>query len=53
MKREELFSRPIGSSTGMGFFAIVGMIGLLTSFFILWSLSCLGGATFDLASRLI
>ncbi len=53
MKRQELFSKQIGVGYGFGFVGALTMIGLMTSLFILWALSCLGGAACDLITRII
>ena len=51
MKMHELFEKSIGISSGLGFLGIVVLIGILTSIFILWSMSCLGGIAVDLIGR--
>jgi len=52
MKMQRMFEKPLGWSSGLGFLAIVVLVGLLTSIFILWSLSCLGGMAVDLIGRM-
>lgn len=52
MKEPDLFRRSIGVSYGLGFVGIVSLLAMITSLFILWSVSCAGGAAFDLAARI-
>ena len=51
MKLHEMFEKSIGLSSGLGFLGIVVLIGIVTSIFILWSMSCLGGMAVDLLGR--
>jgi len=48
----KMFGKSLGWSSGLGFLAIVVLVGLLTSIFILWSMSCLGGLAVDLLGRM-
>jgi len=48
----KMFEKSLGLSSGLGFLIIVVLIGLLTSIFILWSMSCLGGLAVDLLGRM-
>ncbi len=51
MKARDMVEKSIGTSYGIGFVGILVLVGLMTSVFILWSLSCLGGMAFDLVNR--
>ena len=51
MKTMKMFEKSLGVSSGVGFLGIVVLIGLVTSIFILWSMSCLGGLAVDLLGR--
>ena len=51
-KMHRMFEKSIGLSSGLGFLAIVILIGLISSIFILWSMSCLGGLAVDLLGRM-
>jgi len=52
MKMHRMSEKSLGWSSGLGFLAIVVLVGLLTSIFILWSMSCLGGLAVDLLGRM-
>ncbi|BCA78335.1 hypothetical protein AOP6_0122 [Desulfuromonas sp. AOP6] len=43
-------NKPIGLGAGLGLAAVLVLIGFVTSLFLLWSVSCLGGGAFLLAS---
>ncbi len=52
MNMHKMFEKSLGWSSGLGFLAVVVLVGLLTSIFILWSMSCLGGLAVDLLGRI-
>lgn len=52
MRMHRMFEKSIGVSSGLGFLGIVVLVGLVTSIFILWSMSCLGGLAVDLLGRM-
>ncbi len=51
MKAKSAFSQPDGTSiVALG---IVSALSLIISAFIIWAFSCLGGAAFDVAVRIV
>lgn len=48
-----MFHKSIGISTGFGFLGIVGLVGVLTSVYVFWAFSCLGGAACELATKIV
>lgn len=51
-----MFSKAIngslGVSTGLGLFGVMALVATLTSLFLIWSMSCLGGGLVFLATGL-
>lgn len=42
--------QPIGLGAGLGLVTVLVLLGLVTSLFLLWSVSCLGGGAVTLVS---